>query len=42
VAIVLDPDVAAVFRSAEAVNNFLRSAMAAMPRPEASKKKGVS
>jgi hypothetical protein len=31
VAVVLEPDVAAVFKSAEAVNAFLRSAILAMP-----------
>ena len=41
VAIVLDPDVAAVFRSDEAVNTFLRSAIAAMPA-ETVKKRRVS
>jgi hypothetical protein len=38
-AVVLDPDVANVFRSAEAVNTFLRSAISAMPKPESSRKK---
>jgi hypothetical protein len=32
VTIVLDPDVAAVFRTSEAVNEVLRSAVAAVPR----------
>jgi len=32
VAIVLDPDVASVFRSADAVNNVLRSIISAMPK----------
>ena len=32
VAVVLEPDVAAVFKSAEAVNSFLRSAISAMPK----------
>jgi hypothetical protein len=41
VAIVLDPDVAAVFRSDEAVNTFLRSAIAAMPA-ETGKKRRAS
>lgn len=41
VAVVLDPDVAAVFRSDEAVNTFLRSAIAAMPA-ETGKKRRVS
>ena len=31
VAVVLDPDVAEVFKSSESVNAFLRSAIAAMP-----------
>jgi hypothetical protein len=31
VAIVLEPDVAAVFKSSEAVNAFLRSVISAMP-----------
>jgi hypothetical protein len=38
VTVVLDPDVAAVFATAESVNSFLRSAIAAMPerkRPRA-------
>ena len=39
VAIVLDPDVAAVFRSSEAVNAFLRSAISAMPSPGERKRK---
>jgi hypothetical protein len=33
-AVVLEPDVAAVFRSSEAVNTLLRSVIAAMPGPE--------
>ena len=41
VAIVLAPDVAAVFRSDEAVNTFLRSAIAAMPA-ETGKKRRAS
>lgn len=32
VTVVLDPDVAAVFRTSEAVNKVLRSAVAAIPR----------
>ena len=32
IAVVLDPDVAAVFQSAEAVNALLRSVIAALPR----------
>lgn len=39
VAVVLDPDVATVFHSAESVNAFLRSAITAMPQNEARKKK---
>ncbi|HVZ17455.1 MAG TPA: hypothetical protein VG897_10090, partial [Terriglobales bacterium] len=39
VAVVLDPDVASVFRSSEVVNNFLRSAIEAMPPSEKSKKR---
>lgn len=42
VAVVLDPDVASVFRSADAVNTFLRSAIAAMPAEEPGKKKRAS
>jgi hypothetical protein len=33
-AVVLEPDVAAVFRTSEAVNTLLRSVIAAMPGPE--------
>jgi hypothetical protein len=39
VAVVLDPDVASVFQSTEAVNAFLRSAIAAMPNIESRRKK---
>lgn len=39
VAVVLDPDVAGVFQSSEAVNAFLRSAIAAMPGIESRRKK---
>lgn len=42
VAVVLDPDVATVFRSAEAVNTFLRSAITAMPAVDRPKKKRAS
>jgi hypothetical protein len=42
VAVVLDPDVATVFQSSEAVNTFLRSAISAMPSVEARKKKQAS
>jgi hypothetical protein len=34
VAVVLEPDVAAVFKSSEAVNALLRSVIAAMPEPK--------
>ena len=38
VAVVLDPDVASVFRSSESVNTFLRSVIAALPsKPSAQK-----
>ncbi len=33
VAVVLDPDVASVFQSAEAVNSLLRSMISALPEP---------
>jgi hypothetical protein len=33
VAVVLEPDVAAVFKSSRAVNSLLRSVIAAMPEP---------
>ncbi len=43
VAVVLDPDVAAVFRSSEAVNQLLRSVISALPEttlaPEPRKKR---
>jgi hypothetical protein len=39
VAVVLDPDVATVFRSSEAVNSFLRSAISAMSDVETRGKK---
>lgn len=42
VVIVLDPDVADVFQSAEAVNAFLRSAISAMPSVEPRKRKRAS
>jgi len=42
VAVVLDPDVAAVFDSSEAVNQLLRSVIAAVPAARASKKKRAS
>lgn len=38
VAVVLDPDVATVFHSSEAVNSFLRSAISAMPPSEPRKR----
>jgi hypothetical protein len=33
VAVVLDPDVASVFKSSESVNSLLRSVILALPRP---------
>ena len=42
VAVVLDPDVAAVFRSSQAVNTFLRSAISAMPERTSAKKRRAS
>jgi hypothetical protein len=39
IAVVLDPDVAAVFQSSEAVNAFLRSAISAMPSAAARPRK---
>ena len=39
VAVVLDPDVASVFRSSEEVNTLLRSVAAAVPRRSAKAKK---
>lgn len=42
VVVVLEPDVANVFRSSDAVNNFLRSAISAMPKPGTGKKKRAS
>lgn len=42
VAVVLEPDVANVFRSSDVVNNFLRSAISAMPQTQISKKKHAS
>ena len=33
-AVVLDPDVAAVFQSSESVNTLLRSVISALPAPE--------
>jgi hypothetical protein len=45
VAVVLDPDVASVFRSSESVNTLLRSVIAALPaepvRPKARSKAGA-
>jgi hypothetical protein len=38
VAVVLERDVAAVFKSSEAVNSFLRSAISAMPKALRSKR----
>lgn len=34
VAVVLDPDVASVFRTSEAVNSLLRSVISALPKRE--------
>ena len=34
VAVVLEPDVAAIFKSSEAVNALLRSVIAALPEPK--------
>lgn len=34
VAVVLEPDVAAVFKSSKAVNSLLRSVIAALPEPK--------
>jgi hypothetical protein len=42
VAVVLEPDVANVFNSSEAVNNFLRSAISAMPHSRSVKKHRAS
>jgi hypothetical protein len=42
VAVILEPDVANVFRSSDAVNSFLRSAISAMPRTLPEKKKRAS
>ena len=41
-AVVLDPDVASVFQSADAVNAFLRSAIAAMPQSRSRARKRAS
>jgi len=41
VAVVLDPDVAAVFKSSEAVNSFLRSIISAMPKVQRPRRKPV-
>ena len=38
VAVVLEPDVAAVFKSSKAVNSFLRSVIAAMPEAQTPKR----
>jgi len=42
IVVVLDPDVANVFQSAEAVNTFLRSAISAMPVAEPRKRRRAS
>ena len=39
IAVVLDPDVASVFRTSEAVNGILRSVIAALPSGPASSKR---
>ena len=39
VAVVLEPDVASVFRSSESVNQLLRSVIAALPSPARAKRK---
>lgn len=39
VAVILDPDVASIFRDAEAVNSFLRSAIEAMPSSQPRKRR---
>jgi hypothetical protein len=39
IAVLLDPDVAEIFESAEAVNAFLRSAIAAMPSADSRKRR---
>ena len=41
VAVVLEPDVAAVFKSSQAVNSFLRSVISAMPKSR-TPKRGLS
>jgi hypothetical protein len=41
IAVVLDSDVASVFRSSDAVNSFLRSAITAMSEVESREKKGA-
>ena len=42
VVVVLEPDVANVFQSSEAVNAFLRSAIAAMPQRDQRKRRRAS
>jgi hypothetical protein len=42
VIVVLEPDVANVFHTSEAVNAFLRSAIAAMPQADQGKRKRAS
>lgn len=39
IAVVLEPDVASVFESSEAVNQLLRSVIAALPKPQQKKKR---
>ncbi|MCU1348262.1 MAG: uncharacterized protein JWO56_1292 [Acidobacteria bacterium] len=38
-AVLLEPDVASVFESSDAVNHLLRSVIAALPKPPAPRKK---
>jgi len=40
VAVVLDPDIASVFRSSESVNSMLRSVISALPKQAAQRKSG--
>ncbi len=42
IAVVLDPDVAAVFSSSESVNRLLRSVLEAVPSNKVAKKKRAS
>lgn len=40
VAVMLDPDIASVFRSSESVNSMLRSVISALPKQAAQRKSG--